>query len=161
MSAPNIKAVSDCLVGTGSGGGSSGGSGSAVMEEMRLNPDTAQTFAITSDASNVAWIVKDDSVDGNGDGDANLFNYTVYLKVSNNGNPFIIHNPLVQIADVSSGHSPVYVPANSLIFTTSNSSGVSNARVAMKRPVSWLDVMQGGTSYNWEIWIRRVAVSEA
>ena len=105
-----------------------------------------------------AWIVEDGVVDEEThNGNADSFNYSVYLKkiITGSGDPVIIHNPLVQIAD-SSDYNPIYVSASSLIFTDSN-----NSRVCMRKPTSWLDILENDDSSEWEIWIRRVQVSAA
>lgn len=154
--APVILDLSEVKGATGGQGGS-GGSGSAVMSEIMLNPNDTIHFPSIQigTTGKYAWLVETGVVDENNEGNADSFNYTVYLKkvVSGSADPVIIHNPLVQIVDAST-YNPVYVPASSLIYTDTN-----NTRVMMKQPVSWLDILESGSSVNWQIWVRRIEVS--
>ena len=150
--APSILDLSDVK-----GAAGSGGSGSAVMSEIMLDPDDTVNFPSVQigTTGKYAWQVETGVVDENNEGNADSFNYTVYLKkiVSGSEDPVIIHNPLVQIVDAST-YNPVYVQASSLIYTDTN-----NTRVMMKQPVSWLDILESGSSVSWEIWVRRIEVS--
>ena len=157
--APSILDLSDVKGAAGGSGSGSGGSGSAVMSEIKLDPEdtTNHPSEQIGATGRYAWQVETGIVDENQQGNANSFNYTVYLKkvVTDNADPVIIHNPLVQIVDAST-YNPVYVPASSLIYTDTN-----NTRVMMRQPVSWLDILENDTSANWEIWVRRIEVSSA
>ena len=147
------------LSGVKGAAGGGGGSGSAVMSEKMLDPDDATNFPTEQigTTGRYAWQIETNVKNEENVGIADSFNYTVYLKkvVPDTGDPVIIHNPLVQIAD-SADYNPVYVSAASLIYTDTN-----NTRVMMRQPTSWLDILESDPSAQWQIWIRRVQVSAA
>ena len=117
--APVILALSGVKGAAGGGGGS----GSAVMSEKMLDPDDATNFPTEQigTTGRYAWQIETNVKNEENVGIADSFNYTVYLKkvVPDTGDPVIIHNPLVQIAD-SADYNPVYVSAASLIYTDTN-----------------------------------------
>ena len=68
--------------------------------------------------------------------------------------PSFVRTRKIPRSERMSTYNPVYVQASSLIYTDTN-----NTRVMMKQPVSWLDILESGSSVSWEIWVRRIEVS--